>query len=328
MKVHLRATGLAAGAVLAALALVGCGAPTTSSPASARQSVTQAIAALGSQPALGARITMGGSSDTVFVEVETGKGEALNSPGAVTDAADSFDAGVQVGTRVPFEVRFVGGSLYARAEPSQLPGAKATRFQSMLGRLDTYVPGLSALGQGGWVEASAASLHQLLSSIGQFASQLGITTPPTAGELETIVAQLQADLAKAVEANSTYRDLGTTGGRTHYSLSVHVRSFLDQLGPVLRSDLNVLPFGLGSIAASSIAKASSKIPANRTAVVDLYVAGGRLQEADMTVGGKALRVAFSTPPAVTAPAGATQLDLSKLPRILQQLGGSAAKGAL
>jgi hypothetical protein len=315
-----RLVSVAAIAAMGGIGLAGCGRTTrtASSPASARQAVTSAVSALGHQSRLGLRISFG-SSKALFVDLETGKGEALDSPQAVTDAADSLDVGIQSGSTTTAELRFVGGALYARLDAAKLPGG-ASGLATRLGQLNGYVPGLSALADGQWVEASAASIHQLFSQIEQFASQMGVAPPPVAGTVETILTQVYNDVTGAVEANSTYRDLGSSAGKTEYAVTIDVRGFLDQLGPKLRSDLGMLPFGLGSLAGNAVTKAASKVPAGQKTTVDVYVAAGALQEVDAS----GFRAVFSTPPPVTAPAGATQLDLSKLPAVLRQLGGSHA----
>ena len=321
-----RLAAVAAIAAMGGVGLAGCGnaSRTSSSPASARQAVASAVSALGRQSRLGLRVSFG-SSKALFVDLETGKGEPLDSPQAVTDAADSLDVGMQAGSTTTAELRFVGGALYAHLDAAELPGG-ARGLAARLGKLNGYVPGLSALGQGQWVEASAASIHQLFSAVEQFASQMGVSPPPVAGVIETILTQVYNDMVASVEAHSTYRYVGSSGGRTEYALTVDVRGFLDQFGPKLRSDLGTLPFGLGSLVGNALNKSASKIPAGQKATVDLYIAGGALQEVDVA----GTRAVFSTPPLVKAPAGATQLDLSKLPGLLRQLAGShpAAGGAL
>lgn len=351
-----------AAAVAGALIVAGCGSSSPSKPASPQQAVEQAVTDLGQESSLEARFSLAITADQVqqigsksgssvttaeakalsegslFFEVQTGNGEAIDSSQLATDSKTAFDFGLQIGSDTPIEIRYVDQNLYVHAQLSTLltdvgqSPSSAARFGATLSKLDTYVPGLGALGQGKWVEATQASLQQLGTLLKQYESSLG-SSQPSSSQLKALSPKLRKDFSTAFQANSTYQDLGTTSGRTEYGLTLQVHNFLAQFGPALQTDLGTLPLGVGTTYGSAISKATAKVPAGQTAVVDLFVSGGKLDEADLDLNqfapaGKKmsfavpLRIALSSPPQITAPSGATQLDLSKLPNLIQQLAGS------
>jgi hypothetical protein len=351
-------------AALGVLVVAGCSSSTT--PKTPQQAVEQAITALGQQSSLGARFSLGitaaqaqqisaksGSSITAaeakalsegsfFFDIQTGNGEALDSKQVATDTKTAFDIGLQLGSDAPIEVRYVDQNLYVRAQIGTLLSdvgqnpASASSFQSGLSKLDTYVPGLGALGQGQWVEATHASLHQLGTLLKQYESSLG-ASQPSASQLQALSPKLRKDFDTSFQATSTYQNLGTSNGRTEYGLTLQVHNFLTQFGPELQTDLSSLPLGVGNTYGGDVSKAAAKVPVGQTAVLDLYVSNSKLDEADLDLNQFAsakdkmsfpvpLRVALSSPPQITAPSGATPLDLSKLPALIQQIVGSRLGG--
>lgn len=269
---------------------------------------------------------------SVFLDVQTGHGEALDSTQAQTDSDSTFDAGLQIGSSTPVELRYVAQNIYAKADISSvvstlgLPDSDAAKVQSALQSADAYVPGLSALGQGQWVEISHASLQPFLDLLKGSGSQTSSS-----------INKLGSDLAAAFKSNTTFKDAGTSGGRTHYQMITAIQPFVQQAVTALSSDLTSLPGG-SAIAGklfSALSKDVTKIPANLTTTVDLYVQNNQAQEIDFDLNQFENKYAFPVPlklvigswTGTTAPSGATPLDLSKLPQLLGGLVGKLGLGS-
>jgi hypothetical protein len=270
------------------------------------------------------------STGTIFFAVATGRGEALNSTGALTDQRNSYDLGLSIGSDTPIELRYISQNVYLKADVAQLltdvgqPASDAKKYTSALSQLDPYVSGLSALGQGKWVEVSQASLQPLIADLKQMGGGSGAAAHP--GQLQSGLLQLRTQLLAALAANSTTSSLGSG----QYRVTVNVSGLLDTVLPDIQSALSSIP-GLGSQASSALAKAKDAIPARQSAVVDLTVSNGMLTQADLNLNQFApqnlsvpvtLQLAISTPSVPAPPSGSTPLDLSGLPGLLHGLIGS------
>lgn len=345
-----------------ALTFAACGNSSAASRQSPRQGVAQAVSALGKQSSLSVTFSVGltkqqveqlsskgggtpatpaeaqaVSEGSIYLAAQTGHGEALDSAQAATDTTNSYEIGLRIGSDTPFEVVYTSQNLYARVDAAQLLSdvgqdpAKASAFDSALSQAAVYVPGLDALAKGQWVELSHASLHTLGELLKQQGAASGSSTP-TSSEVSAAIQKLRSAFGSSLMAATTFADVGSTGGRTEYKATLDVHSFLSSFGPTLESDLAAIPVTgskLSSSVKQGLSRAESKIPANQTAVADLYVSGGKLQEADVDLNQFAgkdkasfpvpVKAVFAAPPTISAPSGATMLDLSNLPKLFQGL---------
>ncbi|HET6963280.1 MAG TPA: hypothetical protein VFH58_00820 [Acidimicrobiales bacterium] len=288
------------------------------------------------------------SSGSIFFSVSTGHGEALNSQQAATDKDNSVDLGFTVKGNTPVEIRYVGQALYIHADIAQVlsdvgqaNNASAAKVGSTLQQADQFVPGLGALGQGKWVELSKQSIQSLQPYLKQLQQQAQQSTGSTSettlsqAQIRSVLGKLEADLRTAINGNVTFASLGNSNGRTEYSATANVSGFANSILPLIQRDLSSLP-GFGSMTSNDISKAQKSIPPGQTAVVNLYVSNNKLSEADLDVTQfmktnkpsfpVPVRMAVDNPGQIAAPPGATQLDLSKLPTLLQGLmGGLGSK---
>lgn len=271
------------------------------------------------------------TTGTIFLNVATGSGEALDSTQAQSDPNDSVDFGLAIGSNTPLELRYVGQSLYARAQIQQLltdvgqNPAKASQFSTELSSLNSYVPGISALAQGNWVEINHQGLQSLSGLLKQIESSSGSSANPAT--LKADLMALRSQLLAALKANSAFGSLGSD----KYSVTVNVANFLSTIKPEVNSALSNVP-QLGTQISDLLGKAVTKVPPGQTAVIDVTVSGGQLTQASVDLNQFAgkdkvgfpvpLQAAFSSPGAATAPDGATTLDVSKLPGLLGSLIGS------
>jgi hypothetical protein len=276
------------------------------------------------------------STGSIFFTEATGHGEAVDSTQAQSDAQNSLDFGLTIGSDTPAEIRYIDQNLYVRAQITQLytdvgqDPAKASQLTNLLSQLNAQVPGIDALGQGNWVEVSHAGLDSLAPAVKQAAGSTGSNPSTVQADFTTLRTQVLA----ALQTNSTIASLGDSNGRSEYSATINVSNLLTTLIPDLQTALASIP-GLGSKITSGLNSAHSGIPAGQTAVVDLYVADNQLSEADLDINqfkhtysfAVPLRVALTSPGAPSAPSGATSLDVSKLPGLLSGLlNGSTLQG--
>jgi len=280
------------------------------------------------------------SESSIVLSFASGSGEELKSKQTEKDSADRFDFGLRIGSTMPLEVRYVGQALYARVQLTQLLSdfgqgqAAAAGIQSALQKGNQYVPGLEALGQGQWVSITKASLAPLLAIFKQLeTSSLGKSS---VSQYKAGALQLEGDLKSAFKNNATYTNAGTSGGRTKYDVSVALQSFVQQAGTALETYLASIP-GVGSkISSADISKAASHVPAN--AQLQLYVKNNRAEEIDLDINqflpakDKApfqipVRLVIGQPGTISAPSGATQLDLSKIGTLISGMLGGLASGS-
>ena len=274
------------------------------------------------------------SSGSIFITASTGHGEGLTSTAAQTDSQRSFDMGLTIGSDTPFEVRYVDQNLYLRAQIQKLlsdvgqSSTSASKFTSEVNSLNSFVPGLSSLAAGDWVEISHASLDSLGSTLKQAAGS-GSSVPSIS---VSQMVKLAGQLVGALKTNSTFTSLGSSGGRDEYSMTLNVSGFASNALSILQTFYSSIPV-VGSKIGSTLSQAQSKIPAGLSAVTDLYVSGSRLSEADLDANqfkhkysfAIPVKVVFSSPGAPSSPSGATALDLSKLPSLLGNLLGGLGK---
>ena len=352
----------AAGALAVGLTLAACGSAAQGGAAdqTSQQAVNSAISALGKQSSLSVRVSIpitperaqqlskkGGqaltpaqaqtvASGSLLLTERTGHGEALDSTQAQTDQANSYSVSLTVGSDTPVDVRYVGQSLYVRVQASKLASdvgqspSRVSGLQSSLAQANLLVPGPSALGQDQWVEISHASLESL-APLRQAESQVG-----NLAGLEASATRLGADLGRALSANSTVARTVSSRAGDGYSVTVDAHGLLTALAPDIQSTLGALP-KVGSSITSKINNAEGSIPAGQTAVIDVYVSNGALHQVDVDLNQFAgsdkvdfpvpLRLVFGFPGEVSAPTGAVQLDLSKLPSLFQGLTGGGSSSS-
>jgi hypothetical protein len=206
------------------------------------------------------------------------------------------------------------------------PSTTASTFQSDLAKVNSIVPGISALGAGQWVSVSKASLQPLLGILKTY--QGGATTGSAASNPSKylgVASKVVSDLKTAFVNNSTDVSNGNVNGRDEYTLTLNVQPFLQQAVAALQNDLGSLP-GY-SRASGNIGKIEGKIPAGQTVAVQLFVKNGRTDEIDLDIKQFDPKLPFAVPVrfqfgqnvTITAPSNATALDLSKLPSLFGNL---------
>lgn len=345
-------------AVGGGLALSACGSAAKQSPASA---VDSAISGLGGSSSLTMQVKLGITaaqieqlasqshshltsaeaqalaSGSISFTAQTGHGEALDSNQALTDTGNAYDLALNVGGSSPLEIRYVSHALYVHAQAGQLltdlgkSQAGAAKLQSRLDQLNQYVPGISALGQGQWVEVSPASL----TALANLAEQAGGAGHVTAAQIQGVLGGLRSDVFSSFKANSTSQSAGPSSSSA-YTTTLDVHGFLSSLAPTLQKDLQLVPV-VGSKLSNDFAQLEKSVPAGRKVTATVHTSGGKLSEIDVdlrqfsqksTVSFPVpLKVSFTSAQAVSTPGGAQVLDLSKLPNLIANMLSHSRSGA-
>ncbi len=281
------------------------------------------------------------STGSFFATVATGNGEAFDSTQARTDPRNSYALGLTFGGDTPVEFRYVDQNIYLHLDAQKLmtdvgePASTAGKITSELSQLNSFVPGMTALAQGQWVEITQAALQPLSAQLKQLGtSAAGGSSTPNSAAIGSQVLKLRTEVLAAIQANSAVAGLSTQRGQDEYRVTVNVSNMISTLVPEIQSTLSSIP-GFGSQASSAFDKIKAQVPAGKSAVIDVFVDHGGLTEADVDLNqfnGKLgmpvpLQIKISSPRPVSAPPAPTQLDLSKLPLVLGGLLGSLGKGS-
>lgn len=254
--------------------------------------------------------------------------ESLQGRSTIGGAPHStFDVALHVGQAAPVELRSVGGALYGRVDLRALvtdfgqPPSAADHAQASIAAGDAEVPGLGALAQGRWVSADPSSLLQ-----GGAGQQLSKQLGSLGGTGRAVLHQLGA----ALRDHADVANAGTHDGRTEYRITVHAQAAVQELASAWARSLAGTP---AATFGQLLQSAPAKIPPSQVVVVTEWVQHDRAEELDLDLAQfdhrltvpLPLRVVLSVPGPVSAPAGATALDLSHL---LQSLGGLHLPGGL
>jgi hypothetical protein len=271
------------------------------------------------------------SHTSIVVNIYPGHGESLQSKQFATDPNNRLELALQVRGARPVDVRYLYGTLYARAnirsvlsDFGQDPVAAASA-QSSLEKADAYLPGLAALGQGQWVSANLHELAPLL--------KLGGLNTSRNSQYQASSATLMRDLKSALMNNTSYTNVGNRGGRTEYRVTVNARSVLQQLSGDLSNLAGSTPIPGASDIGKQIAGAMDKIP--QAVALQLWVKDNKMQEVDLDLNQFAhkypfalpLRVLIAAGSPVAVPQGVTPLRISGIAGLLGGLGSAATPRA-
>jgi hypothetical protein len=275
------------------------------------------------------------AASSIELDEVTGHGERLSSTQAKSDADNSYELALRVNGSNPIDLRITGRTVYLRADVASVVGDfVGSQAASEIGRsfangvreISAAFPGIEPLASGGWVKAPVSAfgalLHQLQAAGGQSS-----TVPQS--ESRKLISQLES----AFSSNTTFTNLGDHGGRTEYETTTAAKAFLTQAESALSSVAGLFG-GQTSKIEADLSKEIAKIPANQSATADLWVLHNKVQEIDVDLSQfipKAHRLPFAVPlrvligpgTPVRAPAGASLVDLSRLP----QLFGGLSNGA-
>ncbi|MHB1536099.1 MAG: hypothetical protein ACYC1D_16110 [Acidimicrobiales bacterium] len=262
------------------------------------------------------------SKSSISMDVHTTNGQDLAA--AVQSGkigSEALDLAIHIGSDTPVELRVIGTTLYARINPKQAlkdygqNPALAGQLTSVLGKANTVVPGISALGQDKWVSAD-------FSAFAGAAQQQGAAG---AGSASKLVAAIRS----AFNKYAIYAQHGQQGGATAYTVTIAAQGFVNQLVSAFTSQL---PSGLFAGQLGTLKNAAQGIPASLQIVLQVLVKGTTVSEVSIDLNqffhhkypfAIPVRVDFTGGSTVSAPSGATALNLSGLLGALGSLGGAS-----
>jgi hypothetical protein len=232
------------------------------------------------------------------------------------------NSGANLGT-----IEIIGKTLYLRIDINKTASAyglttgKAAEVQQALQAEGSAIPGLSALSAGQWVSADLTPLLQLEQQSASTSTTTAGSGLSAASEKQLIEAAVQA-----FKQNSTITEVGPANGGTKYQAVVREKALVTALGQAAQG----IP-GLGSKASSLN---GSNISATQTVTVDVILKGDTLSELQVPLnqfdtkntfrGPVTLDIGIAGSPAITAPSGATSINVSN---ILSELGAASGKGS-
>jgi hypothetical protein len=280
--------------VLASVVLAGCGAAEKLSP---RVAVREAANATANQKEGTFRLSVVGSEADMNALFNGGAPlseedrlglEALRGGHiAISTGQDTFGLDVKAGSlEHAFEVRYIAGKLYARADVDGLAryfGFSTEEFdQTVAGLADQ--PGfefLAAAADGRWITADLTTLKGLFDDLGKrFGGEgFGGLTPPTVDPKEA-TGQLQAvkdAFGQALTEDVSVKKLESDDVGDHYLATVSsLRGFYAKVRPALAGSMGPVPFAQSLPAASDIP--------DKPASLDVWIKSGRVNRLEFDLG--------------------------------------------
>jgi len=238
----------------------------------------------------------------------------------------NVELGATAGGTEYFDMRVVGGALYAKANVPQilqLAGKSVGDVNSQLGAIppDFQAP-VQALMAGKWVGVSAADLKGLQQMASSLGGDLGSAATPSTNP--ALLAGMESSLLKALTQDATVSDKG--GGKLEVTGKVKVigQDILQAVSPALGS----VP-GQTKADLDKARESLSSVPDSETVTFDVWLKNKQISELqidlaqfmpkDQSGGGKLpLDMKFSQDAnKVSAPDGVTNIDVRKLISAMQ-----------
>jgi hypothetical protein len=266
--------------------------------------------------------------------------ESSNGPLAnvtsTTPAAVDFT--IVTGGSTLAEFRVVDGNLYARADLSTIASWAGQSLSTLQGQLSTAPSQvrtwLQAAINGDWLELSKQQLTAVDGLLQQRASaSTGAAGSLTPAQAKQLVQEIESVTKGVFVKDVSVADKGATSKGEELVLTADARTSLtDIVNGVLPILQRIYPSLSASMSASQLQQGLTQVP-HRNVTADAFVSNGSLSELSLDVlqfappntpniAGQHMTVVYDFTPntgAVTAPSGATQLDLTSL---LSALGGS------
>ncbi|HVA61628.1 MAG TPA: hypothetical protein VNG13_13990 [Mycobacteriales bacterium] len=264
------------------------------------------------------------STASLTVSEKLTNGKSLDAQ-PVDASALQVDVAINVGGGPVVEIRYLGGTLYARlgtTEIAQIAGPKGAQTLSGLSaQIPPTLTWAHAALQGQWVSITLAQIKSLEAQLP------GAKATPNAAQQQSFLAGLRAILARDV----TVADSGTASdGSDHLVLSGNVRT--------LATDLEAAIGSLVPSASSALSKANPQRLPDKVLNIDAYVSNGIVSkmvfnaaqtlsatdQAKLHGQGIPIEVDFSQSAAAVQAPSATPIDLSQIFSLLGNLGRSSS----
>ncbi|HWA65136.1 MAG TPA: hypothetical protein VG899_02040 [Mycobacteriales bacterium] len=345
----LRRTALAATVLTATASLLaGCGGGSSGggsantsndSSLSPQAELTSAVQALGNASTLTATVKLGadGSQLLSFVkaqdksakltsaqaseiagislsfEVAAPSGEKLSQLTGLTDEG-AANISVSEGSKSLVTIRSVNKTLYLQADLKDVLNdlGQAATYRQMTAAAGQLPGFLGALVQGKWVSLPLSTLKSLSGSLGAVTS-----ATPDAAKSHQFLSAIEGLLTKDVTVTRT-----SSGSTDNLTLTANLRTLA---GDVTSTFATLVPGAGAALGSADVSSAP-----NKNVTLDAMVTNGALSSLSFDLGQIAksgngtlpLDLAFAqSGAAITAPSGATAVDLSTLTSLLGSFGG-------
>lgn len=332
-----RYLGVALAAGLGLAALAGCGSSGTTS-ANPTQTVNNGFQADLNQPGLqmvvrlqGSPSSLGANSNLTPAQKQAilashlvvsvhGAGSTPVGQVSATTGNNAVDVALVKGSDNLADLRFIGDNLYARVDIPKLTAdygldkGSVANFRTSLNEIATQVTAAKALNDGKWVSVNVPQAEALV------ASQLHVN--PTLlphvnpGELVQVVDAVLTGL----QHNS--RITAAPVGGAPYQLTVNDKALITQLSQAIASTP-----GFSAIPTiGQLRNSAASVPAGMTTKVGASVNNGKvsrlvlpISQFDKSAGNAETIVDISSTGPITAPSGATPVDLAQVGALITQI---------
>ncbi|MDI6102419.1 hypothetical protein QLQ12_27750 [Actinoplanes sp. NEAU-A12] len=227
------------------------------------------------------------------------------------------------------EVRVVDQVTYVKVPVKELAtkfGATTAEIDEISGELGSQMPGLDKLVEGGWVSVAAADLEKITKEAGVPVS------PPGQEDNDKIVAELKTSAENLLQGADVARD---AQDQTHLVVTTTTVKAHTEAKRFLEAAKKIIAKEQSTILDEATGDVLGEAPADKPIVLDLWIDNGKFKAFEMNLlqfvegntGRASIRVEIGAGADITAPAGATKLDLTPFLAALGAAGRGTGSGS-
>jgi hypothetical protein len=319
--------------IFSGLALAACGSSSTgtgstnSSASSPKQAVAQSIQKLESASSIGINVQATGTvSSNATVDATFAKESfffdiASASGGSVFSGSKlNIDAGLTGNGQTPIEFRDVSGTFYAKIDLSKLDlGASSASLQTVTSSLSQSSPQLAKLLSGNWVSISASQLKSLIPSSDATASTSTLSS--------SVYLKLVKNLISGFNSGPSSATVTSHGGG-QYTISISLRKLSADVQSAARAAEKSSPEIAALTGKLDTSNQVLSTVTSKTISLNVTLSNGSLSKVVLPLGqfsptskGSTIILTFTQPGAISAPSGASALNVAQLKSSLSGLGG-------
>lgn len=229
------------------------------------------------------------------------------------------------------EIRVVDQVAYIKVPVKEIAakfGAPAAEIDEMAAEIGGEIPGVDKLIDGGWVSIAAADVEKFTKELGA-----GAATPTNQEESEKLAAEFKTSAENLLNGADVVRDANDETHLTVTSSTVKAHAEAKRLVEAIEK---LATKEQGEILKEAVGDSFGTPPADKPIVLDLWIDNGKfkafeinfLQFVEGNTGRASLRVEISTSTEITAPEGATKLDIAPIFEAISQAGAGLAGAGL
>ncbi|MEU8662303.1 hypothetical protein, partial [Actinoplanes philippinensis] len=230
------------------------------------------------------------------------------------------------------EIRVVDQVAYIKVPVKEIAakfGAPADEINEMAAEVGKEVPGVDKLIDGGWVSIAASDVEKFTKELGGAAA----ATPTTQEESEKLAAEFKTSAENLLDGADVVRDANDQTHLTVTSSTVKAHAEAKRLVEAIEK---LATKEQGEMLKGAVGDSFDTPPADKPIVLDLWIDNGKfkafevnfLQFVEGNTGRASVRVEISTSTEITAPEGATKLDIAPIFEAISQAGAGLAGAGL